>query len=312
VRDAAQSFFDEEEALRLAEQDRARQAEVEARLAEARRVQEEAARAQREGEAERQRLEAAERERQKALERARQARQITAPPTPAPTTVADQLEPDASAPPEGASWLSRLTVIVVWTICGPFPFGRMVAGFVTAMILRRQIPSMRLKHVSSVTLGWVISEVIFLALFPRSYLNALTAGSHATVTMEFYFREPLTLHLNPTFDPLAFVAVGGTAGGIAGLIGGLITGLVLRRVHPSISQKQVVQVSLGWAVGLAIGLVFGGAIGFALSRAIGVLIGELAGLAIGGPLGLAISGSIAGAVGGGWMFRQLRQTLRES
>jgi len=95
VRDAAQSFFDEEEALRLAEQDRARQAEVEARLAEARRLQEEA-------EAERQRLEAAERERQAALERARKARQITPPPGPRPTSEAPAERPPVpDAAPRG-------------------------------------------------------------------------------------------------------------------------------------------------------------------------------------------------------------------
>ena len=88
VRKAAQSLFDEEEALRQAEEERIKQEEADARLEAARQAQEEAERAMREAEArmtelrrraeENQQLsKASEEERQQALERALRARQIT-------------------------------------------------------------------------------------------------------------------------------------------------------------------------------------------------------------------------------------------
>ena len=88
VRKAAQSLFDEEEALRQAEEERIKQEEADARLEAARQAQEEAERAMREAEArmtelrrraeENQQLsKASKEERQQALERALRARQIT-------------------------------------------------------------------------------------------------------------------------------------------------------------------------------------------------------------------------------------------
>lgn len=86
VRSAAQSYFNEEEALRLARQNEIRQAELDTRLEEAARQQQEAEQAlqqaqelQRQAEQEQVRLEQQERERKQQLEEVQQARQITSP-----------------------------------------------------------------------------------------------------------------------------------------------------------------------------------------------------------------------------------------
>jgi hypothetical protein len=86
VRSAAQSYFDEEEALRLAQQNEIRQVELDARLEEAARQQREAEQAlqrareiQRQAEEEQKRLEQQDQERKQQLEEAQKARQITPP-----------------------------------------------------------------------------------------------------------------------------------------------------------------------------------------------------------------------------------------
>lgn len=76
VRQAAQSYFDEQEALAQQREDKIRRAKAEAQMQEAHRRQEEAERALREAEKEQQKLAEADRARQAALERARQERVI--------------------------------------------------------------------------------------------------------------------------------------------------------------------------------------------------------------------------------------------
>ncbi len=125
VRKAAQSLFDEEETLRIAEEDRRKQAESDSQLEAARQQQEEAERAMREAEAHMAELrrradenrklsEASEMEREQALERALQARQIT----PIKDTAQDiaikppkQVTPEPAA--EGGGGLRKLVTIGV-------------------------------------------------------------------------------------------------------------------------------------------------------------------------------------------------------
>ena len=120
----------------------------------------------------------------------------------------------------------------------------------------------------------------------------------------------------------------GIAWTILGAIGGLITGLVLQRTEQSIQWKQILLITLGWAIGMTISGSFydavGEAIGGSIRGAIGGLITALVlqrtersiqwmhillitlgwaiGMAIGDVVGDISYEALAGAIGGsiGW------------
>lgn len=101
------------------------------------------------------------------------------------------------------------------------------------------------------------------------------------------------------------LAIGMTiSAAIMGAIGGLATGYALKQIEPSIQRKQIVIVTIGWAIGGAIGVVIMGDIGDAIYPKVGV--------AIGWGIGGATGGATGGAIGGAIMLWCLRPVLPKS
>lgn len=114
---------------------------------------------------------------------------------------------------------------ITWLILQP------IAGFITALALRRAVPSIRWQHVLLMTLGWAFG-------------NLVSGVFYDTYT----------------------VVIGGI---VRGAIGALITGLVLQRAAPSVRWQHILIITLGWTIAWAIAETIGTALYNALDSAIG-------------------------------------------
>lgn len=201
-----------------------------------------------------------------------------------------------------------------------------VSGLLTGIGLRRAVPGVKRWHVFLITLGWAASLVLSS---PTSHSNmelsywALCGSALGLVAGLISWRRGVSPWWKQTLKVLGFVVGTGLAWILAeailnetfwsplrvpflylaepvglivgGATGGLLTGLVWRLVAPSVHGKQVLIVTVGWAVGLLLGSL--------------VVLVDMLTLTQQFRSGLdyTLIGVIGGAVGSGVMAWQLRR-----
>jgi hypothetical protein len=206
---------------------------------------------------------------------------------------------------ERAVWKQVLLITVGWAIGGLVggylggnsgeiaavsAIGGVIGGLVTGLVIHTpELPS-RWKGTLVITAGWAIGWLI-----NSTISNAISHNLGDAFANSFY----VTIGMSWDSASILGTAAGGAIGGAAGgAIGGISIGLVLRQAKLSLHPRQILRITLGWALiwGIGAGIFwFSGetnqwdSLGFAA-------------------ISLAVCLAISGAIGSFLMLSQLRRS----
>jgi hypothetical protein len=182
-------------------------------------------------------------------------------------------------------------IVVGWTL------GLFVSGVYTAIsFIAYQLPVFTLIKIL-VTAGMLSGAIggLFIGLALRQGERAISWRQVLLITLGWAIGLSIGLSILAAISNLLGYWIGFTMGGA---IGGLVTGLVLCWRQRAISWRQVLLITLGWAIGFALG----SAVTWVTN--LYVIGGLMPRLLVGAP----VFGVIAGTIGGGVMLWQINQS----